>query len=76
MEGIILKISEKNGVGQGVTPCPQPQTGRASFQASGFPIDSKPFVPSDFSTYDNIHTKSVHCQACEPAQNWQIDVLV
>ena len=31
------------GVGRGFTPRPQPQTGRASFQASGFPIDFQPF---------------------------------
>ena len=30
----------KSGVGRGVPPRPQPQTGRASFQASGFPDNS------------------------------------
>ncbi len=35
------------GVGRGIAPWPQPQTGRASFQASGFPDDSVLIVPSE-----------------------------
>ena len=61
-----------DGVGQGITPCPQPQTGRASFQASGFPTDSKPFVPNEFSACGNLYIMSVHCQAYSPVRNWQI----
>ena len=33
-------------------------------------------IPSEFSVYDNIHTRSVRCQAYSPAQNWQIDARV
>jgi hypothetical protein len=36
----------ESGVGRGFAPRPQPQTGRASFQASGFPDDSKHMIPS------------------------------
>jgi len=36
------------GVGWGIAPRPQPQTGRASFQASGFPDDSLLTFPSPF----------------------------
>jgi hypothetical protein len=35
------------GVGRGIAPRPQPQTGRASIQASGFPDDSVLIVPSE-----------------------------
>jgi hypothetical protein len=34
-------------VDRGVSTRPQPQTGRASFQASGFPDDSVLIVPSE-----------------------------
>jgi hypothetical protein len=36
------------GEGRGVSPRPQPQTGHASFQASGFPDESKHLLPSRF----------------------------
>ena len=39
---------KKRGVGRGISPRPQPQTGRASFQASGFPDGSILFVPRSF----------------------------
>src|SRR5271170_5899166 len=32
--------SNARGVGRGISPRPQPQTGRAGFQASGFPDNS------------------------------------
>ena len=35
-----LAAERESGVGRGVSPRPQPQTGRASFQASGFPDNS------------------------------------
>ena len=35
------------GVGRGVLPRPQPQAGRASFQAPGFPDDSVLIVASE-----------------------------
>jgi len=65
-----------SGVGRGVTPRPQPQTGRASFQASGFPTDSKLFVPSEFSACGSVYTISEHCPAYVLARNWQIVALV
>ena len=40
--------SVRSGVGRGIAPRPQPQTGRASFQASGFPDDSILICPSRF----------------------------
>ena len=40
------KASIHGGVGRGISPRPQPQTGRASFQASGFPDESKHMIPS------------------------------
>ena len=39
LDGVLLD-STPCGVGRGVSPRPQPQTGRASFQASGFPDGS------------------------------------
>jgi hypothetical protein len=59
-------------VGQGVTPCPQHQTGRAGFQASGFPIDFKSFVPNGSFAYDSVHIEFVHCQAYSPVRYSQI----
>jgi len=44
-----------SGVGQGITPRPQPQTGRATFEASDFPIDSKLFVLRNSSADDNLY---------------------
>ncbi len=40
--------SHPSGVGRGIAPRPQPQTGRAGFQASGFPDDSTLVVSSPF----------------------------
>ena len=40
-QGLAASTTAKaGGVGRGTAPRPQPQTGRASFQASGFPDDS------------------------------------
>ena len=42
------KSIRTRGVGRGISPRPQPQTGRASFQASGFPDNSMLVFPSQF----------------------------
>ncbi len=46
-KGTRIIAPSARGVGRGVSPRPQPQTGLASFQASGFPDDSGLIVPSE-----------------------------
>ncbi|MBD3166084.1 AAA domain-containing protein, partial [bacterium] len=59
-DGVVHGYSR--GVGQGISPCPQPRTGRASFQASGSPDISKPF-PSGFSHSDRHDIRSASSPA-------------
>ena len=61
----------ESGVGRGISPRPQPQTGRASFQASGFPDDSILFFPSRFCGRGNADTRSGCCPSRPPSQGWQ-----
>ena len=54
-----------HGVGRGVSPRPQPRTGRAGFQASGFPDDSVLIVPSE-PTLDFLHVHREASRSSEP----------
>jgi len=62
MAGLADILPALGGVGRGVAPRPQPQTGRASFQASGFPDDpALPLFPESTLDFFDVHPEASEC---------------